>query len=302
MQTELFKEQSPRYVIVSPVKDEARNIDHTLQSVINQTLQPVLWVIVDDGSSDDSPKIIRRCANAHPFIHLVHNPHAGERKLAFGEVRAFNWGCKFIGQIDYDFIVKLDCDLSFDADYFKKIMKRFGEDKKLGIASGVYLERNNAGDWKEIVMPPYHAAGASKVMRRTCFEEIGGFVPAPGWDTIDEIKAMTRGWKTGHFVELKMRHHKREGSSIGTVRTGVMQGEAYYRTGGSKLFFVFKVLHRLVKKPYFVSGLSILWGYLRAMMEREQLLVTESESSHYKALLLGRLKTQVKSLIQGLFI
>ena len=93
------------------------------------------------------------------------------------------------------------------------------DDHRLGIASGVYLEMGVDGAWKEVVMPSYHAAGACKVLRRTCFEEIEGFIVAAGWDTVDEIRAMTLGWKTRHFIDLQMKHHKFEGSGIGTIRT-----------------------------------------------------------------------------------
>lgn len=288
----------PRYVIISPVKDEERYVELTLQSVTGQTVKPVLWIIVDDGSKDRTPEIICRYVGANPFIRVVRNPNAGARKLAFGEVRAFNFGCEMIGTMDYEFIVKLDCDLSFEPDYFEKLLVHFRHDKKLGIASGVYFEQSKTGDWNEIIMPAYHASGASKVMRRACFDEIGGFIPVPGWDTLDEIRAMTRGWTSVHFRELRMRHHKREGSSLGAINMSIMHGEAYYRTGGSKLFFILKVIHRLYSKPYIVNAIGLLFGYLRSLIVRKQLLVTETEARYYKTLLLGRLKERAKSLLR----
>jgi poly-beta-1,6-N-acetyl-D-glucosamine synthase len=296
--TKLQLQAPPRYVIVSPVKDEERYVEFTLQSVTSQTLKPVLWVIVDDGSKDRTPAIVRRYLPGNSFIRHECNPLAGVRKLAFAEVRAFNWGFGLIGPIDYDFIVKLDCDLSFGANYFEQLLARFKHDETLGIASGIYLERKKSGAWKEVVMPSYHAAGASKVMRKACFEQIGGFIPAPGWDTVDEIRAMSRGWNTTHFRDLKMKHHKPEGSSIGTINNSAMQGEAYYRSGGSKLFFILKVAHRAVSMPYLVSGLGLVWGYLKALLERKPLLVTEAEACHYKALLLRRLKAGAKSFFK----
>jgi glycosyltransferase involved in cell wall biosynthesis len=278
------------YVVVSPVKDEERHVEFTLRSMIEQSVKPVLWLIVDDGSTDKTAEIIRRYLPGNTFIRYEQNPFAGERKLAFAEVRAFNWGFGLIKSTEYDYVVKLDCDLSFDADYFEQLIERLERDKKIGIASGSYLERKKSGDWEEVIMPSYHAAGASKVMRRACFEEIGGFIPAPGWDTVDEIRAMSRGWKTTHFTDLKMKHHKREGSSAGTFKNSVMQGEAYYRSGGSKWFFIFKVARRSASMPYLVSGLGLVWGYLKAILQRKSLLVTEAEALHYRALLLQRLK------------
>ena len=83
-------------------------------------------------------------------------------------------------------------------------------------------------------MPHYHAAGASKAVRRECFENIGGFITQRGWDTVDEIRARSRGWETTHFADLKMKHWKPEGTGMGLLRTSCMHGEIYYRTGGSR--------------------------------------------------------------------
>lgn len=283
-----------QYVIVSPVKDEERYVELTLKSVADQTLKPVLWVIVDDGSSDGTPEILERYAGMYPFIRLVRHERDGVRQPGSAVIRAFNRGCAETEGVPYDFIVKLDCDLSFGPDYFEKLLGRFRDNGRLGIASGVYLERDGAGSWNEVMMPSYHAAGASKVMRRQCFESIGGLPPSPGWDTVDEVRAMALGWQTGHFRDLRMKHHKAEGSGIGSLKTSRMHGEIYYRTGGGKLFFFLKVLHRSATKPYALSALALLWGYLKASFERRPLLVSPEEARCYRDLLNDRLSSRMK--------
>lgn len=289
-------DRSPRYIIVSPVKDEERYVERTLRSVIGQTLKPVLWVIVDDGSRDSTSAIIHRYLPKNPFIRLVRNPNAGVRQPGSAVIRAFNCGYESIGPMDYDFIVKLDCDLSFGPDYFESLLGKFMVDRQLGIASGVYHEVGKDGSWREVAMPLYHAAGASKVIRRKCFEEIGGFIVAAGWDTVDEIRAMAIGWKTGHFSDLKMKHHKSEGSGIGTLRTSIMHGQIYYLTGGGKLFFLLKFLHRMGSKPYVIGGFALLWGYLKPLRERKAPLVTKAEAECYQKLLSERLQVRTRSL------
>jgi glycosyltransferase involved in cell wall biosynthesis len=286
----------PRYIIISPVKDEELYVELTIQSVVGQTVKPALWVIVDDGSSDATPAIIQRYISAYPFIRMLRNPNAGVRQPGSQVMRAFNFGYESIGASDYDFIVKLDCDLSFEADYFENLLNRFMEDHRLGVASGVYLEMGEYDAWKEVVMPSYHAAGASKVIRRKCFEEIGGFIVAAGWDTVDEIRAMTLGWKTGHFIDLQMKHHKPEGSGIGTIRTSVMHGEIFYLTGGGKLFFLLKVLHRMMSKPYVIGAMALSWGYMKGLLKRKPSLVTEAEAKCYQTLLNERLQAKTKAL------
>ena len=286
-----------RYVIISPVKDEEQYVEFTLRSVINQTVRPVLWVLVDDGSHDRTVDVISRYVKAQPFIRLVRNYRTGPRKPGSPVIRAFDCGRHALGSSEYDFIVELDCDIGFKPDYFEKLLGRFSDDESIGIASGVYLEMDKDGVWKEVVMPCYHAAGACKVIRRKCFEEIDGFITSVGWDTVDEIRAMTQGWKTCHFPDLRMHHHKREGSGIGPIRTSFMHGEIYYLTGGSKLFVVFKIIHRIGTRPYVLSGLALACGYIGARLKRKGLLVSKEEALCYQGLLRKRLSTQAKKLI-----
>ena len=279
----------PRYVIISPVKDEECHVELTLRSVTRQTLKPVSWVIVNDGSKDGTAEIVHRYLGRHSFLRLVDSPNLNARKPGAAVIQAFNRGYESLGEELYDFIVKLDCDLSFEADYFEKLLGRFLADERLGIGSGVYLEMDEAGRWQQVWMPSYHAFGACKVLRRKCFEEIGGFIAAAGWDTVDEIRPWNRGWETRHFSDLKARHYRPEGSGIGFLRTSVMHGEIYYATGGDPLFFLFKLIHRMAAKPFLASGVALMWGYLRAVLKRKARLVTEVEARRYRRLLRQRL-------------
>jgi biofilm PGA synthesis N-glycosyltransferase PgaC len=278
-----------RYVIVSPVKDEERYVEHTLQSVVGQTLKPASWIIVDDGSRDSTPEIVRSYQRKHPFIRLVSSPTNGPRRPGSGVIHAFNLGYAALETSDYEFIVKLDCDLSFERDYFETLIGRFRRDERLGIASGVYSEVDQEGRAVLVKMPSYHAFGACKLLRRTCFEDIGGFVAARGWDTVDEIRAMSRGWKTTHFQDLETQHHKPEGSGIGALQTSRMHGEIFYATGGDPLFFVFKALQRLATQPYLIGGAALVAGYLGALLGRKPRLVTRAEARAYRTLLRQRL-------------
>jgi biofilm PGA synthesis N-glycosyltransferase PgaC len=282
------------YVLVSPVKDEERYVELTLESVTRQTALPALWVIVDDGSTDGTTAIVSRYAKRHPFIKLVHHPDASARRPGSAVMRAFNHGLSSLGDQRYDLIVKLDCDLSFERDYFEQLLGRFASDAKLGIASGIYLEADTAGSWSKVSMPPYHAFGACKVIRRKCFEEIGGFPVAAGWDTVDEIRAWHRGWKTRHYQELETKHHKREGSGIGPLRTSRMHGEIYYTTGGDPLFLVFKILHRLTAAPLLMNAVALTVGYVAALLNGTPRLVTRAEARGYRRLLRRRLLERIR--------
>ena len=278
------------YIVVTPAKDEVRHIERTLQAMVAQTHRPLLWIVVDDGSSDGTSEIVQKYAQAHDFIRPIPAERITSRATGTAEVRAFNRGFALARQETFGCIVKLDADLSFDADYFARLLAHFDENPKLGIASGIYLETHSGQDWKEVAMPSYHAAGASKVIRKECFEEIGGFIEQRGWDTVDEIRAIARGWHTGHFPELQMKHWKPEGSGMGLLRTTYMHGEIYYRTQGGLLFFTVKTLRRFLEKPYLLGGISMLWGYLHALLQGREPLVTPVEGKCYRQLLNQRLR------------
>jgi poly-beta-1,6-N-acetyl-D-glucosamine synthase len=288
-----------KYIVVSPVKDEERFVEHTIQSMVCQSVKPLSWFIVDDGSSDRTVEIIERYEKEHGFISLVKRPRGQPRQTGVAEIHAFNRGLEAAEGLDYDFIVKLDGDLSFESDYFKGLLEKFYEDPQLGIASGIYSECSDGVAWEDVVMPSYHAAGASKLVRKICFDQIGGFIPVRGWDTLDEIRAMTHGWRTGHFREMKMKHWKREGSGMGALRTNFMHGEIYYRTGGSLMFFALKVLHRFTCRPFFIGGLALLWGYLQTMFSQQERIVNQEEARCYRSLLSRRLVGNVKRLFQS---
>lgn len=287
----MLEDRLPRYLVISPVKDEERYVELTLRSLTEQTLPPSAWIVVDDGSRDRTAHIVMQYAGAYPFIRLVEGRRGGARYTGSPVIRAFNTGLAHVRLADYDFVVKLDCDLRFEPDYFARLLGRFAADPRLGIASGVYLERNGVGaPWLPVGMPSYHAFGACKVVRRRCFEEIGGFVAAPGWDTVDEIKAWHRRWTTQHFPDLRVEHHKREGSAIGWARTSRMHGEIFYATGGGPLLMLLKTLRRVTAKPVGLNALALMTGYLGAALRRAPKLVTGAEAAGYRRRLRRRVK------------
>jgi biofilm PGA synthesis N-glycosyltransferase PgaC len=286
------------YVIVSPVKDEEKYIEETIRSVVSQTVKPLKWIIVDDGSLDKTPEILLRYARMHEWIDVLSTERRAERDLGSAEVLAFNMGYERVKDLEFDFVVKLDCDLRFDNSYFEDIFTRISIDLKWGIVSGIYYEKD-AGGWLPVSMPDYHAAGACKIVRKKCFEEIGGFVPHKGWDTLDQIRAGLRGWKTGHFKDVGFFHLKKEGSAMGTLSTHVFHGEIYYLTGGSFPFFILKVVHRMVvARPFLLGGLMMFIGYMRPLLTRRKHLVSIEEAKFYRKTLNARLLHGLQAMLK----
>ena len=74
--------RSGAYVIVTPARNEAAFIEQTIQSVICQTVPPLKWVIVSDGSTDATEAIVEKHAAIHKWIVLLRMPKREERNFA----------------------------------------------------------------------------------------------------------------------------------------------------------------------------------------------------------------------------
>ncbi len=261
------------YVVITPARNEEKYIGFTIRSMLNQTIQPSLWIIVDDGSSDATANIVADAASGCDWIKLVRNNPSSGRGPGRNVVFAFNRG---ISEIDrqYDFLVKFDADLQFEPDYFEKLLQKFTEDPQLGIGGGYCAIRNG----KELTIdqpPDYHVRGATKMYRRECFEQIGGLVPAMGWDGLDEMKAMMLGWRTKSFRDLVLVHCRATGSETGLIHYAWMWGKSAYFMGYDPLFFLASCIAKFKKKPYGIFGCTMVAGYLKSFLSRAEVLADE---------------------------
>jgi poly-beta-1,6-N-acetyl-D-glucosamine synthase len=279
---------NPAYTIITPVRDEEKYIERTLETVIHQTLRPAEWMIVDDGSSDRTGEILDQYAARYPWIRVVHRANRGFRKAGGGVMEAFYDGYNALKNKDWEFIVKLDGDLSFAPEYFEKCFEYFRRDSRLGIGGGE-IHHEVAGQLKLEVNPRFHVRGATKIYRRACWEAIGGLWPAPGWDTIDEVKANMLGWKTYAFADLPLFHHRFTGSEEGLLRDRVKHGVACYISGYHPLYVAASCLSRLTQKPYVTGSLGIMYGFLKAHVTRPARLEDRSYIAYIRGQQLRRL-------------
>ncbi|MGO9531631.1 MAG: glycosyltransferase family 2 protein [Syntrophobacteraceae bacterium] len=262
------------YVVITPVRDEADYIGETISSMAGQTILPSRWVIVDDGSSDTTPQILTAAARQYSWIVYVHRPDRGFRKSGGGVIEAFYDGHSAIDRKDFDFLVKLDGDLSFGPDYFEKCFYYFANEPRLGIGGGMIcrlddgqMKEDSAGD------PPFHVRGATKIYRRSCWEQICPLIKAPGWDTVDEVKANMLGWTSRTFRDLRLVQHKPTGAADGKWRNLFKNGLANYVTGYHPIFMLAKCVKRTFRKPPFLAA-AALWtgfcsGYIKQLPQVE---------------------------------
>jgi glycosyltransferase involved in cell wall biosynthesis len=252
-----------KYVVISPVRNEGRNLPKTIQSMAAQTLQPAQWIVVNDGSTDKTRELVVEAAQQHPWITLVDRPDRGHRKSGSGVVEAFYDGFRQIRSADWDVIVKLDGDLEFSRDYFSRALKTLASQPKLGITGGDICHwENGALVLESKTDPAFHVRGATKIYRRACWEAIGGILSVTGWDTLDEVKANMLGWETRRIPELKLIHLRFTGSADGTWRNALKNGRGSYICGYHPLFLLAKCAKRFMKRPVGVESLGLLAGYV----------------------------------------
>ena len=261
---------SRKYLVISPVRDEARWLQCTIDSVVAQTVRPALWIIVDDGSSDDTPKIAARAAQQHGWIRLHRRPDRGQRKLGGGVVEAFYDGLALARLDDYEYVCKLDGDLEFVPTYFQRLFEKFELDPRLGTASGKCWLVTRKGLIHERIDDEF-SLGACKTYRRVCFQKIGGFVRELMWDGIDSHKCRMHGWRARSFAahELRIRHLRQLGSSMGGVLRGRLRwGCGQYFMGTHPLYALGIAGYRAFERPWILGGLFILIGYVSAHLRR----------------------------------
>jgi poly-beta-1,6-N-acetyl-D-glucosamine synthase len=261
----------PSYVIVSPARNEERSIELTIQSVVAQTVTPLKWVIVSDGSTDRTDEIVKEYAAKYPFIELLRMPERKERHFA-GKVFAFKAGQSQVKELPYEVIVSLDADITFERDYFEFLLTKLASDARLGLVGTPFRElTNEVYDYRFVSIE--HVSGACQVFRRECYEDIGGYTPVKGGaiDNIAVISARMKGWKTRTFTEMSCLHHRAMGTAQqGAARARFKSGGKDYAIGNHPLWEAFRSVYQMTKKPFFVGGLALGAGYLWAYVRRAE--------------------------------
>ena len=286
-------------VIISPVRDESALITKTLDSIIAQTVRPTEWVIVDDGSKDNTAALVQAYADKYPFIRLVKLTDRGFRKLGGGVIAAFKFGLTQIAAPHYDYIAKLDGDMSFGPRYLEIMFDAFEANPKLAAVSGKVYRPENGGYTEEWTIDE-HVAGQFKLYRWTAFCEIGGFVEEVLWDGIDVHTARMKGWHTQSFdnPEARLIHHRLMGSSDKNVYKGRLRlGRGIYFMGYHPLYALASSIFRMREKPFIIGGVLIIFGYVRAAIQR----IPRYDNLEFRAYLQSWQMDQLKARLEARF-
>jgi len=291
----------PRWVLITPARNEESNLERTIQSVIGQNVHPMKWVIVNDGSTDSTPAIIDRYSAAHDWIERLDMPGHRDRSFA-AKAHCVNSALQRIAALPYEVVGNLDADVTFEEqDYLEFLLKKFVEIPDLGVAGTPLLAAGGYDTAKDSFEGENYVAGPCQLFRRKCLEEVGGYVPnkAGGVDWIAVTTARMKGWKTRAFREKRYYHHR----SFGTAERGPLSalysyGEKDYYLGGSFVWEFCRILYRLAKPPRVLGGMALGVGFLSAAIRRVPRAVSPELMHFHRQEQMQKLKAIVKTLMR----
>lgn len=274
-----------KYSVVIPAKNEEQNIKGTIESIVNQTISPECVLIIDDGSTDRTLEIILELEEKHPCVkHIINN---GEKTYKLGGhiVQLFNKGVNELKNLGFksDWFIKLDADITFGNNFIEKISS-YIEDDSIGIISGTPCFIENNQKILEI-SPPWHTHGQFKIYRDKFLEKVNGIPESLGWDTADNIKAMSLGFITTTVKEINYLMHRKIGGKSSLKKGRINHGIGCYVLNYSFTYFILKALHDLFKAPYMFGVYYLIVGYIKAIVQKPNKILTNKESYILRKLL-----------------
>lgn len=268
-----MKSESLKCVLITPARNEEAFIGSTIKSVVAQTVRPIRWVIVSDGSTDGTDEIVRKYAAEHPWIELLRRPERTDRQFA-AKARAFNAGYDQVKGLDFDVIGNLDADITFEPRYLEYLLNQFAENSRLGVAGTPFVENSQqpgTHTYAHKFAQLEHVSGACQLFRRECFQSVGGYIPIKGGaiDWIAVTTARMNGWQTRTFTEMTCFHHRKLGTGNDSpLMVKFRYGQKAYYVGGHPLWELLRGVFQMRQKPWIIGGVYFQLGFLWAMVTR----------------------------------
>ena len=252
------------YAAITPARDEAENLPRLADCLTRQTVRPAEWLVIENGSTDATPEILEQLASAHAWVSYLQIDGAARAVRGAPIVRALHTGIGAL-RTSPDVVVAVDADVSFEPDFFARLLEEFEDDSRLGIASGSGYE-HRGGRWRQRHLTGTTVWGATRAFRSKCLTEILPFEERLGWDGVDEFKANSRGWRTRVIRDLPFFHHRQEGErDRSRWHARLQQGRVSWYVGYRLYYVVLRAVFNLARDP---GALGLAAGYLGAAIRR----------------------------------
>lgn len=252
------------YAVLTPLHNEAENLPRLVDAMDAQTQRPDSWLLLENGSTDETPELARSLAAERPYVRVVTvDPSAaGERGAPI--VHALHAGLQVLRPFP-PAVAQVDADISFASDYFARLLARLDADERLGIVSGTCYERL-ADRWQQRFATVPYVWGAARLYRRECLDQVLPFEPRTGWDAVDVARANALGWRTAVDTTAPFYHHRPESSRELSAFSGwLAQGRVSYFLGYRFTYLLVRAAYRALRDP---AAVGLVAGYLADLARR----------------------------------
>jgi glycosyltransferase involved in cell wall biosynthesis len=271
-------------IVITPAKDEEDNLPDLIKSVGNQSIPPLLWVIVDDGSVDSTPTLIKEAENKYPFIKSLRlGPHPRDIGAHYAYVckMGFDFAIDYCekNEVQLDYISLVDGDMSIEPDFFEKIFFEFDKNSNLGIVSGgVYYKKVD-----KIILEETSGKlprGGCRVWNYNCFKETDGYQISICPDSVSNVKAILRGWEIMQLQNAVSVQSRPTSGAEGLWRGFISNGNYAYCLNKNPVLVFMNFIHFIIKKPHYI-GIAYLYGYLISTLKRSTKIKDEEVKNYY---------------------
>jgi glycosyltransferase involved in cell wall biosynthesis len=289
------------YILITPAKNEEEALPDVINSVLSQEIKPILWLIVDDGSTDNTPHILDKLKKECKWVKTIKLPsrsrditHHYSYVCKQGFEHAINY-CKE-NNILYEYIGLLDADTELEENYFAKLIDEFIKNPKLGIASGgIYYNIDSKlqllGTFENL------PAGTGRMWTKECFQKTGGYLVEPSPDSISNVKAMIHGWDTRKFKNIVAIQKRFTSSAEGLWKGYKMNGYMAYYLNKHPLLILLNSVYYTTKHPHYI-GTSYLYGYLVSLFSDAKQINDKDIKNYYWNTRIKDVTKTVSSILQ----
>jgi glycosyltransferase involved in cell wall biosynthesis len=273
------------FIIVTPCKNEEESLPDLIKSVLDNTIKPILWVIIDDGSTDSTPSILSKFQKNNEWVVILHEENS-ERDLSFHYSKIVDNAIKY--SLDFcdnkslicNYIALIDADMILNEDFFEQIITRLETNPEIGVCSGSAAYYFN-GKLVNETGRSQNPIGGLRVWRRKCFEDSGGFPQSYSADSVSNVLAILAGWKIKKYDDIIGITVRPTTSTEGFWKGYKMRGVSDYYRDYHPIYVVMKAFKYFTKSPFYI-GVAYLYGYVYGIIKVKEKIEIPEVRHYYR--------------------